>query len=583
MNEQKFYKEIEAHFNLRSNKTKKPEMVYLVVRIDGRQYKLSCGVKVYPQHWHKGIAEESNMLCARDNKNNRIVNKKLIELKKRYSEFIAYICNCDNDITDMGDLLKQFIYKDMCNNKSVIDYINEAFNDYYGKKATKATSRKNYKRDIDNYFVAYVNTLQNKGINVLKQEGFTKWVKWLQDNATGNVANRVTQLIVRLINNIAINNPSLGLQPPLYEKKQTKNNTQKKNEGKPLSKEEMEAFNNYIPKNDTQKAVKILFQIGLLTGARSSDWNKFINGDYEVKKDSVLLIQPKKTNRNEATYAYVTLTPKLQELINEAKEMGIHYVDREELDNAKGKGNKYKCRVVLNTFVRNLQAICKAINKDNNNLFGKEVYATRNHELQLVPSYDAISSHWARHTFVHECKMQGLSNEVIAKKIGDSVKMVEDNYGYMNKTEIAEQMINAEQNAQKENKAQKEITVSNGFFAYDDVIVLADRLNEGINIYDDSRLTKVVNVVRSSVSKKAMDKAIKMLQNADENKQAAFKNKVTSDKYERFIWEVGKYLRDTKLYMEYQYKLKKLGLLDGEPLSDEIIGDWWQAELSVNN
>ena len=113
MNEQKFYKEIEAHFNLRTNKTKKPEMVYLVVRIDGRQYKLSCGVKVYPQQWRKGVAEESNFLCKRDNKNNKIVNEKLTVLKKCYSEFISYLCNCDNEITDMGDLLKQFIYKDM--------------------------------------------------------------------------------------------------------------------------------------------------------------------------------------------------------------------------------------------------------------------------------------------------------------------------------------------------------------------------------------------------------------------------------------------------------------------------------------
>lgn len=113
MNKQKFYKEIEAHFNLRTNKSKKPEMVYLVVRIDGKQYKLSSGVKVYPQQWRKGVAEESNFLCSRDNKNNKIVNEKLTVLKKRYSEFISYLCNCDNEITDMGDLLKQFIYIDM--------------------------------------------------------------------------------------------------------------------------------------------------------------------------------------------------------------------------------------------------------------------------------------------------------------------------------------------------------------------------------------------------------------------------------------------------------------------------------------
>lgn len=147
MNKQKFYKEIEAHFNLRTNKTKKPEMVYLVVRIDGRQYKLSSGVKVYPQQWRKGVAEESNLLCSRDNKNNKIANEKLTVLKKRYSEFISYLCNCDNDITDMGDLLKQFIYKDMdIKNKEksvdVCKLIQDAFGEYYkiNKPNTKESS-----------------------------------------------------------------------------------------------------------------------------------------------------------------------------------------------------------------------------------------------------------------------------------------------------------------------------------------------------------------------------------------------------------------------------------------------------------
>lgn len=223
MNEQKFYKEIEAHFNLRTNKSKKPEMVYLVVRIDGRQYKLSSGVKVYPQQWRKGVAEESNFLCSRDNKNNKIANEKLTVLKKRYSEFISYLCNCDNEITDMGDLLKQFIYKDMNRKnskkeKNVLDYINEAFVSYYSKRTATEQSKKNYKRSIEKYFIPYVKSLNDDSINVLKQEGFSKWAKWLKEQTTDIVVNYTLGLFARLIREIIMTHPNLGLQPPMYDK-----------------------------------------------------------------------------------------------------------------------------------------------------------------------------------------------------------------------------------------------------------------------------------------------------------------------------------------------------------------------------
>lgn len=591
MNKQKFYKEIEAHFNLRTNKTKKPEMVYLVVRIDGRQYKLSSGVKVYPQQWRKGVAEESNFLCKRDNKNNKIANEKLTVLKKRYSEFISYLCNCDNDITDMGDLLKQFIYKDMDikknkKEKNVLEYIDEAFDNYYSKRKATEQTKKTYKRDIEKFFIPYIESLKDKSINVLKQEGFSKWAKWLKEQTTDIKVNETLELFARLIKEIIMTHPNLGLQSPMYDKIQITRNTQKKNEGKPLNKEEMEALINYTPKNEMQEATIILFRIGLESGARSSDWNKFITGDYEekeVKGEKVLLIQPKKTKRNENKYAYVTLTPKLKELIEIAREKDIYYVDREENDNSVDKGKSHKCRVILSTFRYNLQQICATINKKNSAIFSRKVHVSRK-DKQLIPAYDAISSHWARHTFVHECKLNGLANDIIAKKIGDSVKMIEDVYGYMDKTETAEQIITAE----KQNQQPKEETVSikpkektpviNGFFAYDDIEALIDMQQSGISIYDDDRLKKALTIIKKSVSSSTMDKAIKMRKDADKATIEAFKEKVCS--IERFIWDMGKYFADTKLYMMYQYKLNKLGLLSIKPFTEEELDMIWQQEIA---
>ena len=43
---------------------------------------------------------------------------------------------------------------------------------------------------------------------------------------------------------------------------------------------------------------------------------------------------------------------------------------------------------------------------------------------------------------------------------------------------------------------------------------------------------------------------------------------------------MGKYFADTKLYMMYQYKLDKLGLLSIKPFTDEELSMIWQQELA---
>ena len=43
---------VKASFNLCHPKSKRPINIYLIVRINQKQAKLSTGVKVYPEHWN---------------------------------------------------------------------------------------------------------------------------------------------------------------------------------------------------------------------------------------------------------------------------------------------------------------------------------------------------------------------------------------------------------------------------------------------------------------------------------------------------------------------------------------------------
>ena len=57
MGQQIFINEMSATFNLRKPKANKPTNVYLVCRVQGKQVKLSTGIKVYPEHWNKSKQE----------------------------------------------------------------------------------------------------------------------------------------------------------------------------------------------------------------------------------------------------------------------------------------------------------------------------------------------------------------------------------------------------------------------------------------------------------------------------------------------------------------------------------------------
>ena len=154
----------------------------------------------------------------------------------------------------------------------------------------------------------------------------------------------------------------------------------------------------------------------------------------------------------------------------------------------------------------------------------------------------------------------------------------------MDKTETAEQIVTAEKQSQQPKeetasiKPKEKSSVINGFFAYDDIEALMDMQQSGISIYNDARLKKAMSIIKKSVSSSTMNKVIKMRQDADKETIEAFKEKVCS--IERFIWDMGKYFADTKLYMMYQYKLNKLGLLSTKPFTDEELDMIWQQELA---
>ncbi len=110
---QRYYGEIKARFYLRRPTASGPRKIYFVAFIDGKQYRYSTGVRVYPKQWNskKELAVVSNTLSKQDNQNNMIANERLARFRRYFAEFIEYLC--ENDVTDIVATLKQFIYQDV--------------------------------------------------------------------------------------------------------------------------------------------------------------------------------------------------------------------------------------------------------------------------------------------------------------------------------------------------------------------------------------------------------------------------------------------------------------------------------------
>ncbi len=105
--EQFFANELRHHYNLRQPNGSHPTMVFLVVRINNQQVKISTGMKVYPKHWIGSRAKEGAGLLYLENNNNRLLNERLSIFDQRFDEFKRLVN--DGIVPLEKEVLKEYI------------------------------------------------------------------------------------------------------------------------------------------------------------------------------------------------------------------------------------------------------------------------------------------------------------------------------------------------------------------------------------------------------------------------------------------------------------------------------------------
>lgn len=205
---------VKASFNLRQPKSKRPTNIYLIVRINQKQAKLSTGVKVYPDQWNikKQEAYISCRLTESDNINNTIANKKLLELRNQFEEFKRYLCDNPSKLENCWELLRKYVYKDSDMRRSKkINVIHWLRNAIANDKTIKTSGERKGASTMETYLIVlkdFNNFLLEKGREVIGFEDinlalikeyetylFNKKVKGEQTTATSTVGNKCVQLI----------------------------------------------------------------------------------------------------------------------------------------------------------------------------------------------------------------------------------------------------------------------------------------------------------------------------------------------------------------------------------------------------
>ena len=550
---QKFIKEVKGHFNLRKPKGSKPTDVFFVVRLDGKQYKLSSGMKVYPDQWDsKGQqAIESNTLSKLDNRNNKLVNVKINRIRCCYMDFLKYLCGTKEEITDKGKLLRTYIYQEMkqsTKNKTDFDaerIISEAFEHYYKyTKQVKSSSLRQYETTLKRF----TDYLQEKGLvndkRVFSQSGLNDFKNYLTDKVHSNEKigysrlNDAVKLIARLINNVLIvESKYLKYEfSPVKFIKADDRRTQEDICRFPLYDDEIQAVIDCDTLTEKEQEYRTVFLLQCECGLRVSDLQRLMNGEGEQKDDIISVLTKKEEDKG--LYAQVHITPKLEQYL-------FKEVPSFKLINIK-KFNEGE-------YNKTIKAICEKAGLERV-ISWKDSKGKK----QKSKLHEVVVNHCFRHTFITNKVKEGVPYDVICLMTGHADdKMIKEVYANLTKEDKRDK-VSKYYGKQVENKESstpnRKANVIDAVFGYDKLMQLQDLQKNGTDLRNFSLTKECIQIVLSTAN---LNKAIEYCKDKDltQLKQKALE-----------LYGIVRTLTimqyNPKIYQIYEYKLYKFGFIE---------------------
>lgn len=433
-----FFMDAKLHFNLRSRKKSKPTIIYAVISIKNKQYKINCGVKVYSKHWvnRYQICLQSPLITQLDNNNNRIANDRLDAVRLAFKEFKLYFCQNPNILNNglIRDTIKSYIANNMKINKHLktIDtgtYILKcAFEKYYNEGQKESTKRVNYVR-----LERFTEFVKDKNIDntiqcILSQKTLDCYRNYLVNlKKEAKYINQLCSLIVRLTNDIFCKKSDYKkysitrLEYDLIKNKLKHDDTKKV----PLTEQEIEYLVN-LELDEKESEYRDLFVLQCAVGQRISDMPKLFSREIQVVENGFVIVT-KKEDISATILQFNFVKDMLEKYRN-----GFKYINIEEWDN--------------NVLSTNSNKMLKTIFKKAG--LNRSIEWREQKGFDVVNKKDElcniISTHYARHTFITNMYKGGMPVDTLCYLTGHKDdKMIREVYNHLTKEDKAKLATNA--------------------------------------------------------------------------------------------------------------------------------------------
>lgn len=403
--EQFFIDSLSYHYNLRQPKSSKPTMVFLVLYIYGRQYKISTGLKVYSKYWSKSRAIESPKLSLVDNTNNKVLNEKLDLYNRRFIEY-KYLVSTGQinfgykeikQYITTGEILKEEIeHIDIC--AILLDYL-------YEDKSLKQGTKNNYIRFIKK-FNLYLSTLSIHTYSDLTQEVIKGFQRWCITNIEANSTsiNKIVSCTLKCIKKYLVGNGLISgskfndmqivsLQETFIDDEIA------------LRDDELTILYNYPCGSKRDEEIRDLFLLECTTGQRFSDIDKIDDLiEYKDGRTYINLVQDKT-----------------------GEKIQVDIIFKMTLD-ILAKYNNHLPTYNKKIFNKRIKEIARLAGIEGKEEIRKEIAGKAGISIELKDRYNCVSSHTGRRTFVTLLSLRGKTYEEIQRYSGHSTLVMVQRY-----------------------------------------------------------------------------------------------------------------------------------------------------------
>lgn len=556
MEEQYFFNEVQARFHLRKPKANKPTNIYLVCRINGKQVKLSTGVKVYPEHWNEEKQEAyiSCRLSELDNSNNTITNEKLTELKASFVEYKYYLCQHPNEMEQGVELLRKFIYKDtMVKKQETENAIHWLRNAIIADKNIGESTRADYIKQIK-FFEIFLNEtgrcpISFSDINLPLIKGYELYLlnkdvgkgKTTKTTTVGNKVEKIICILKRAEQQGMIDIHESNLDK--YKKPRSK-----EGDSNDIFLTEEEISKIYaLELSGKEEQVRDLFVLQCWIGQRFTDTQSINEGIMKDNGNIIEIIQEKTKHK-----VSVPLLPIAKEILAKYENQFPIFTNQTALN--------YLTKIGEKAGITRLHTVVEHR--------GDEVTKKQ------VPVYKLIKTHTARRSFICNMLLRGFDAHLIMKITGHNDVESFQKYVKLTSNDAANVILENEANQIKSSKKTpitKEIPIANDVptdiegilnyvFALDKVNELFPLLMKGIDIYGlDDEINELMSIIKDRKRlPKVLERAKELF--CDDTIKEVVINKLLCAR--PMLEQIGKLKNDVTAYQMFINNLSELGILE---------------------